>query len=124
MVGIGERVKAYREAQNLSQRDLGVRAGVSQSYIYLLEKGVQNVTLLVFRQIAEGLGVSMAELLYFGSGDLAPSEDSLVHFLDRLEKGVDTSEARRQAEEAKVREMKELAADVRRFLDGFRKQRE
>lgn len=39
-----ERIKMYRELRNLTQKDLGERLGVSQSFIHQLEANIRNIS--------------------------------------------------------------------------------
>ena len=62
---IGQNIRKLREAQGLSQRDLGKKIGKSNSTICDLEKGKRNVTLKTLEVIAEALGVKVCELFTF-----------------------------------------------------------
>ena len=41
---VAKKIKALREARNLTQNALAYQAGVSPTYIYQLEKGEKNPT--------------------------------------------------------------------------------
>lgn len=90
LVRIGEKVKALREAKEWTQKEFAAQAGVSGAYIYLVESGQQNMTLLVFRQMADALGVSMESLLSVGKGEISAAEQSRVD----LVREVDTTAAK------------------------------
>ncbi|MCF7989015.1 MAG: helix-turn-helix domain-containing protein [Thiohalocapsa sp.] len=60
---IARRVRALRKARGLSQTELGVRAGISQSYVGKLEQdGGCNMTLETLEAVARALGVTVLEL--------------------------------------------------------------
>src|SRR5438105_5429656 len=60
---IGPRVRALREAMDLSLRDLGDRAGVSAPMLSQVERGETSPTLAVAAKIATGLELSLSQLL-------------------------------------------------------------
>ena len=53
---VGERVRALREAMDLSLRDLAERSGVSAPMLSQVERGETSPTLAVAAQIAAGPG--------------------------------------------------------------------
>src|SRR5690348_681897 len=61
--GIGTRVKALREAMDLSLRDLAERSGVSAPMLSQVERGETSPTLQVANRIAEGLELRLSQLL-------------------------------------------------------------
>jgi len=60
---IGARVKALREASELSLRDLAVRSGVSAPMLSQVERGETSPTLTVAARIAAGLELRLSQLL-------------------------------------------------------------
>lgn len=60
---IGARVKALREASQLSLRDLAERSGVSAPMLSQVERGETSPTLTVAARIAAGLGLRLSQLL-------------------------------------------------------------
>ena len=60
---VGPRVRALREAMDLSLRDLGERAGVSAPMLSQVERGETSPTLAVASRIAAGLELSLSQLL-------------------------------------------------------------
>jgi XRE family transcriptional regulator, regulator of sulfur utilization len=60
---IGARVKALREASNLSLRDLAERSGVSAPMLSQVERGETSPTLTVATRIASGLDLRLSQLL-------------------------------------------------------------
>src|SRR5437870_4524352 len=61
--GVGDRVKALREARGFSLRDLAQRSGVSAPMLSQVERGETSPTLAVAQKIAAGLGLSLSQLL-------------------------------------------------------------
>jgi transcriptional regulator with XRE-family HTH domain len=66
---IGPRVRALREAMDLSLRDLGERTGVSAPMLSQVERGETSPTLAVASRIAGGLELSLSQLLRLDEGD-------------------------------------------------------
>ncbi len=62
-VAIGPRVKALREAGDLSLRDLADRSGVSAPMLSQVERGETSPTLAVAARIAAGLDLRLSQLL-------------------------------------------------------------
>jgi transcriptional regulator with XRE-family HTH domain len=60
---LGARVKELRRRRGLTLEDLAERAGVSRAMISKVERGEKNPTLVVAAKVAEGLGVTLSELL-------------------------------------------------------------
>src|ERR671926_908847 len=68
-IHIGPRVRALREAMDLSLRDLAERSGVSAPMLSQVERGETSPTLAVAARIAAGLELSLSQLLRFEEGD-------------------------------------------------------
>ena len=60
---VGQRIKAAREAKNLSQEDLAALVGLSPTHISVIERGVKATRLDKFIAIANALEVSADALL-------------------------------------------------------------
>ena len=60
---LGARIRALREAMDLSLRDLAVRSGVSAPMLSQVERGETSPTLQVARRIAHGLELRLSQLL-------------------------------------------------------------
>jgi transcriptional regulator with XRE-family HTH domain len=60
---LGERVRALRRVGGLTLDVLAERSGVSRAMISKLERGEKNPTLVVAAKVAEGLGVSLSQLV-------------------------------------------------------------
>jgi transcriptional regulator with XRE-family HTH domain len=68
-VDVGPRVRALREAMDLSLRDLADRCGVSAPMLSQVERGETSPTLSVAAKIAAGLELSLSQLLRLDEGD-------------------------------------------------------
>jgi XRE family transcriptional regulator, regulator of sulfur utilization len=67
-IHIGPRVRALREAMDLSLRDLAVRSGVSAPMLSQVERGETSPTLQVASRIAAGLELRLSQLLRLDEG--------------------------------------------------------
>lgn len=67
-VRIGPRVRALREAMDLSLRDLAERSGVSAPMLSQVERGETSPTLQVAARIARGLDLRLSQLLRLDEG--------------------------------------------------------
>jgi XRE family transcriptional regulator, regulator of sulfur utilization len=65
---LGPRVKALREAMDLSLRDLAERSGVSAPMLSQVERGATSPTLTVAERIAAGLDLTLSQLLRLDEG--------------------------------------------------------
>src|SRR5213596_751975 len=63
IISIGTRVRALREAMDLSLRDLAQRSGVSAPMLSQVERGETSPTLAVAARIAAGLELTLSQLL-------------------------------------------------------------
>jgi XRE family transcriptional regulator, regulator of sulfur utilization len=66
---VGARVRALRDAMDLSLRDLAQRSGVSAQMLSQVERGETSPTLSVAGRIAEGLELNLSQLLRLDEGD-------------------------------------------------------
>lgn len=60
---LGERLRAVRRERGFTLDVLAGRSGVSRAMISKLERGEKNPTLVVAAKVAEGLGVSLSQLV-------------------------------------------------------------
>jgi XRE family transcriptional regulator, regulator of sulfur utilization len=65
----GPRVRALREGLDLSLRDLAERSGVSAPMLSQVERGETSPTLTVAERIADGLELSLSQLLRLDETD-------------------------------------------------------
>ena len=66
---VGARVRALREAMDLSLRDLAERSGVSAPMLSQVERGETSPTLAVAGRIASGLELTLSQLLRLDEGE-------------------------------------------------------
>src|SRR5215467_6746038 len=66
---LGARIRALREAMDLSLRDLAVRSGVSAPMLSQVERGETSPTLQVATRIAHGLELRLSQLLRLDEAD-------------------------------------------------------
>jgi transcriptional regulator with XRE-family HTH domain len=66
--GLGARIRALREAMDLSLRDLALRCGVSAPMLSQVERGETSPTLQVATRIAHGLELRLSQLLRLDEG--------------------------------------------------------
>lgn len=60
---IGERVRDVRLEQGKSLADMEIASGVSKGHLSNIERGQVLVNIITLRNIAQGLGMQLAELL-------------------------------------------------------------
>jgi XRE family transcriptional regulator, regulator of sulfur utilization len=65
---VGHRIKALRDAMNLSLRDLAERSGVSAPMLSQVERGETSPTLASAAKIAAGLELTLSQLLRLDEG--------------------------------------------------------
>jgi len=63
LLSLGKRIKAEREAQGLTQRDLSTRASFEQTRLSKLESGKSHPGLEALERLCKALGKSLAWLL-------------------------------------------------------------
>jgi XRE family aerobic/anaerobic benzoate catabolism transcriptional regulator len=60
---LGERVRAWRNAQGMTRRQLAQASGVSERYLAQLEAGRGNISVLLLRRVARAMRVPVGELV-------------------------------------------------------------
>src|SRR3978361_557585 len=83
VAAVGVRVKALREAEGLSLRDLAERSGVSAPMLSQVERGETRPTLTVAARIAAGLDLRLSQLLRLDEGGSV----TIVHPAERQRGG-------------------------------------
>ena len=63
LVALGERVRRFRDAQNMTQQELGRCCRLHRTFVGSVERGERNVAILNLRKIAKVLRVRLADLL-------------------------------------------------------------
>jgi XRE family transcriptional regulator, aerobic/anaerobic benzoate catabolism transcriptional regulator len=64
---IGERVRSVRAGRGMTRKILARASGVSERYLADLEQGTGNASLLVLKQIADAMAVTVADLVREGA---------------------------------------------------------
>jgi transcriptional regulator with XRE-family HTH domain len=84
--GLGVRLAAVRRARGLSRREVAAAAGVSTSFLGMVERGETDMSLTRFTRLADFLGASAADLL---SDDPtpAPPDVQAIASAQRVERG-------------------------------------
>lgn len=59
----GQKVRAYRQAANLSQEALAHQAGLDRTYVGSVERGERNISLDNIWLLADTLGVRPSQLI-------------------------------------------------------------
>ena len=57
----GNRIKELRKARSLSQEMLALNAGITTTYLGLVERGKRNATIVTIESVCTALNVSLAE---------------------------------------------------------------
>jgi len=60
---LGIRVRTLRQKRKLSQQSLAEKAEIDRAFLSGIERGVENPTLFTIQAIADGLSVSVGELM-------------------------------------------------------------
>jgi transcriptional regulator with XRE-family HTH domain len=68
-MNIGQAIKLARSKRKLSQAALAKRAGISVSYLSLLERGRRDPPLSTLRQMAAALAMPIEILFFLGAED-------------------------------------------------------
>ncbi len=62
-MNLGRAIKIIRTARNFTQRDLAKKAGLSASYLSLLEKGKRDPNISVLETISQALHIPLTVLI-------------------------------------------------------------
>jgi ribosome-binding protein aMBF1 (putative translation factor) len=62
-VRFGKRLREIRTRKGISQEKLAELAGLHRTYVSSVERGERNISLINIENLANALGVSMAELM-------------------------------------------------------------
>jgi transcriptional regulator with XRE-family HTH domain len=110
LAALGDKIRQLREAANLSQRDFGDLAELTQTYVYQIETGRVNFTVGALGKIASALGVSIAEL--FSWDDPAPAAIAVLKGLEgELRKLGESLQIRTKREEEVLKVIEARLAD-------------
>lgn len=80
---LGERIRELRARRGMTRKMLAQQSGVSERYLAQLETGHGNISIILLRQIAQGLGLPIVDLVREETEQ--PAElAQFVQFLTRL----------------------------------------
>lgn len=87
---VGTRLKASRTVQNLSQRELAMRAGVTNGMISMIEQNKHSPSVATLNRLIDALGLSFAEFfslempaesrVFYSKDELVPLTEGKVKF--------------------------------------------
>jgi transcriptional regulator with XRE-family HTH domain len=60
---VGDNIRKYREAKNMTQEELAQLSKLHRNYISLIETGQRNLSLRSLEKIAKGLNIKIERLL-------------------------------------------------------------
>jgi len=60
---LGKLIRSKRISRGFTQNELAIKSGVNKNYIGMLERGERNSSYLSLKKIADGLGLTIYELL-------------------------------------------------------------
>jgi transcriptional regulator with XRE-family HTH domain len=66
---LGKRIRLLRRVRELTQDELARAAGISRSFVSLIEKGSHGVDVVRLLRLADALNVSLPELLDLGASE-------------------------------------------------------
>ncbi|WP_298722525.1 helix-turn-helix transcriptional regulator [uncultured Ferrovibrio sp.] len=106
---VGERVRNARARRGMSRKILAKDSGVSERYIAQLESGAGNISILLLRQIARAMDLSITEFL----GDRAPLTVDQALLLRQVE---DLTPQQLQELQTFIRDRFGIASSVKRHI--------
>lgn len=62
-MAFGKACRDYREKMNISQEKFALLIGMDRTYYASVESGKRNISIQNIEKIADGLGISLAELM-------------------------------------------------------------
>ena len=65
LIKFGNKIRSERLKKNLSQEAFADKVGVHRTYIGMIERAEKNITLLNIKKLADGLGITVSELMKF-----------------------------------------------------------
>lgn len=61
-IEVGKRIKELRQKTGLSQEKFALKINMDRTYFATVESGKRNISLINLYKIANGLGITLAEL--------------------------------------------------------------
>ncbi len=65
LIEFGNHVRDLRKAKNMSQEELSFASSLHRNYICDIERGARNISLKSLEKLAEGLEVTLSDLMKF-----------------------------------------------------------
>ncbi len=117
LVEIGKRVKEARNAAHLTQRQVGDAAGLTSTYVYLIEGGVQNISVVVLKRIADALGVTFGALLPVPAQSVSLTDNTLRNLASVATSIAEAMAIRRVEDDDFSKQTKLLAILAQQLID-------
>lgn len=86
LVLLGKRIQTIRKSKGLTQQELGEKAQLNYKHIGEIERGVQNPSLALLQNIAEGLEIELVDLFLFDYK--AIGRDKTIKGIDKILKSL------------------------------------
>lgn len=85
-MNIGKTIKICRNQKHLSQKELADKAGISVSYLSLLERNKREPNINILNKISLALNVPLSILIFLASDkkELSPLDSDIIDKLSRL----------------------------------------
>lgn len=83
LLALGERVRELRARRGMTRKMLAQQSGVSERYLAQLETGHGNISIILLRQIAQGLGFPLVDLVR-EEPEQSPELTLLIQYLSRF----------------------------------------
>lgn len=64
LVSLGNRIRKLRKKRGWTQVEMAEKVGLDRSFLADVERGKRNISILNLELIADGLKISLAQLLY------------------------------------------------------------
>lgn len=80
---LGERIRELRARRGMTRKILAQQSGVSERYLAQLETGHGNISIILLRQIAQGMGMPLVDLVR-EEPEQSPELTLLIQYLNRL----------------------------------------
>ena len=80
----GERLRALRVARGLSQEQLALHAGITPTYLGMLERNVKNPTLKVIEQLCQSMHISLNNFFSNCQPETVPDDPSIQQIISLL----------------------------------------
>ena len=82
---LGDRIRRYRAGRGMTQKELGMAAGMGPAYMGMVESGKQNLSLETIWKLAQGLELSVELLLSEDDIWAEPTEKSVKQLIRAVE---------------------------------------